>query len=112
MRFDPDQIGALATAQLNPLAKLPGGQNHDDAAPVQLDTPPQQPLPLRDLPTAEAENFSRAILAGWPQTTEEVALQKAKLFFPDNKVPKDWFLKKFRVIRGPKTRGKQPKTRY
>lgn len=66
---------------------------------------------LADISRSDAESFSRAILAGWPSATEAFAHTKAKLFFPDNKVPRDWFLGIFRSIRGPKSPGKTPKNR-
>tara|TARA_R110000868_G_scaffold34144_3_gene123438 strand:- start:4159 stop:4875 length:717 start_codon:yes stop_codon:yes gene_type:complete len=81
-----------------------------------LSLPPTEPDDLsaaskRDLPKTDAERFSKAIIAGWPDATEPFAHQKAVLFFPDNKVPRDWFLSIFRLIRGPKSRGRQPKIR-
>lgn len=68
-------------------------------------------IPRRELSRSEAERFSRSILTGWPESTEDFAHSKAVLFFPNHNVPRDWFLKTFRVIRGPRKRGKQPKTR-
>jgi hypothetical protein len=61
------------------------------------------------LSRGDAEKFSRAILAGWPEATEELAYTKALLFFPDNRIPRDWLRGIFRVIRGPKKRGPPPK---
>ncbi|NCP15372.1 MAG: hypothetical protein GW858_14635 [Sphingomonadales bacterium] len=58
------------------------------------------------LPVAEAERFARAILHGWPDTTERNAYAKAVLFFPDHRVSRDPFLKIFRSIRGYKSPGK------
>jgi hypothetical protein len=64
-----------------------------------------------DLSRDEAERFSRAILAGWPGSTRAFAHEKALLFFPEHKVPRDWFYDIFSLIRGPKNPGPQPKRR-
>lgn len=98
VRFDPAGLPwtrSLAAAS-NPIEERPA------LATVKL---------KKDLPRPEAERFSRAILSEWPNTTERDAHQKAKLFFPDNNVPKHWFLEIFGSIRGPKIRGQQPKER-
>jgi hypothetical protein len=65
---------------------------------------------ISTLSKIEAEKFCRAILAGWPDTTEENAHAKSLLFFPDKKVPRDWFRPIFRAIRGPKKRGPAAKS--
>lgn len=74
--------------------------------------PHPPPAPLKDLSVDDAERFSRAILAGWPDSTEEAAHKQATHYFPEHKVPRDWFKSIFRVIRGPKNPGKQPKNRF
>jgi hypothetical protein len=66
---------------------------------------------IGNLSTADAERFCRAIVAGWPDSTREFARAKALLFFPDKKVPRDWFFGVFRSIQGHRNPGKQPKTR-
>lgn len=65
----------------------------------------------KEISTEEAKRFSVAILAGWPDATESFAHAKALAFYSQNKVPREWFLGIFRSIRGPKSRGKQPKKR-
>lgn len=65
----------------------------------------------KEISTDEAQRFSSAIIAGWPEATEVFAHAKALAFFSENKVPREWFLGIFRSIRGPKNRGKQPKRR-
>ncbi len=65
----------------------------------------------REISTDEANRFSKAVIAGWPEATETFAHTKALAFFPDSKVTREWFLGIFRLIRGPKNRGKPPKER-
>lgn len=110
VRFDPDQIAVLVAAQTNTLSQITAAKSAIVAGNSAGEAIAPSP-PKRDLPKGEAENFARAILAGWPTSTEEFALAKARLFFPEHKVPKDWFLGIFRLIRGPRNRGKQPKNR-
>lgn len=103
IRFDPSSFSGERTMRI-PLPPAP-------PAPPEAEVPPTPPVPRKDISRDDAERFSRAILAGWPDSTEDFAYRKAELFFPDKKVPRDWFKKIFRLIRGPKNRGKQPKTR-
>lgn len=63
----------------------------------------------KPLPTAEAERFAKAVIAGWPQATQDWAHRKAALFFPDQTIGREQFRHIFRAIQGPKTRGKPPK---
>jgi len=97
IRFDPGSFSG------RPPPALP----HDDEGK------PASPTTDRDkeISTDEATCFSRAVLAGWPDATEAFAHAKALAFFPENKVPREWFLSIFRSIRGPKNRGKSPKKR-
>ena len=72
---------------------------------------PLKPERDKEISKDDATRFSRAVLAGWPDATEKFAHEKALAFFPNRKVPRDWFLRIFRSIRGPKSRGVQPRTR-
>ena len=96
VKFDPDAIRAMLPA------------TGESTLPT-----PQREIAVEDrqrqLASGDAEKFSRAILAGWPDATEEWAREKALLFYPEHKIPRDWFRDIFRAIRGPKKRGKQPK---
>jgi hypothetical protein len=65
---------------------------------------------LPQLSKADAERFCKAILAGWPDAGQDFAHEKAVMFFPDRKVPRDWFRSILRSIRGPTKRGKKPKS--
>jgi hypothetical protein len=102
VRFHPEGIAAL----------VPPAPPTVSIAPAAAPTPLPIPAPARAaLSGDEAKRFSRAILEGWPESTEDFAWGKAKLFFPANKVSRDWFKGIFRSIRGHRNPGKQPKDR-
>lgn len=90
----------------------PAGFSSFTPKPVPTETPTLDPplVPLKNLSDDNAKRFSRAILEGWPDSTERDAVAKARLFFPDNAVPRDWFLGIFRSIRGLRKPGKPGKT--
>lgn len=95
VRFHPRDFAALVPPEAR--------QTEPEARQPRMDDRPS-------LSQDDAERFSRAILCGWPQSTEDFAHKKAVLFFPDHKISRDWFRVIFRAIRGPKSRGKQRKT--
>jgi hypothetical protein len=70
---------------------------------------PGPPKDRADLSEAEAERFCRAMLEGWPNAGQDFAHDKAVLFFPDSKVPRDWFRSIFRSTRGPTKPGPKGK---
>jgi hypothetical protein len=123
-RFDPDGIIALAASLgIEPdwpkrfLGRNPwSGGEPDTPAPPASGGPTRHNLPppearTSDLSGDDAKRFSHAILAGWPDSTREFARAKALLFFPDKKVPRDWFYNIFSLIRGHRNPGKLPKKR-
>jgi hypothetical protein len=109
IRLDPDSFNGrpprIKPVEAMPLAPrkglLIGGSPKE----------PEAPHRGKDISKDDAQRFSRAMVAGWPEATEQFAYSKALAFFPENKVPRDWFLGIYRSIRGPKNRGKQPKDR-
>jgi len=106
VRFDPRSFsGRPISAPEPPVQAAP-------SLTAQATADPQRAEPrTADLSTADAERFCRAILGGWPDATQDFAHEKALLFFPDNRVPRDWFRSILRSIRGHKNPGRQPKTR-
>lgn len=101
IRFEPSGVAALKVA----LGRKPEAVASDvtaDATPAAADNRSQ-------LARAEAERFCHAILAGWPDATQDFAHDKAVLFFPDRRVPRDWFRSILRSIRGSTKPGKKPK---
>lgn len=89
----------------------PAGFDNFTPKPVLTETPtPDAPLvSLKNLSDDNAKRFSRAILEGWPDSTERNAVAKARLFFPENTVPRDWFFRIFRSIRSDRKPGKKGK---
>jgi hypothetical protein len=96
IRFDPDDIAALITEQ-------------GFEAVTAEQSEPGKPQRVRDLAESEVSAFCRAIVAGWPDASQDWAHEKALLFYPEHKVPRDWFRSIFRAIQGPKNPGKRPK---
>ncbi|AVA13591.1 hypothetical protein C3E99_06810 [Sphingopyxis sp. MG] len=72
--------------------------------------PREQKPPSSPLSDAEARRFAAAIVAGWPEASQDWAHEKAQLFFPDKSISRDNFRVIFRAIQGPKTPGKTKKT--
>lgn len=62
------------------------------------------------LSEADAQRFAKAIIAGWPEASQDWAHEKALLFFPDRTISRDNFRAIFRAIQGPKNRGKPRKS--
>ena len=85
-----------------------GFSSKPGAAALKLDDPVK---PGSTLSKAEAENFCRAIVAGWPDASQDWAHAKAVLFYPDKSIPRDWFRSILRSIRGHRNPGKLPKNR-
>lgn len=63
----------------------------------------------KPLSEADAEKFARAIIAGWPQASQDWAHEKLGHFFPDHTMGRENFRRIFRAIQGHKPRGKPPK---
>ncbi|MGQ0661624.1 hypothetical protein [Sphingosinicella sp.] len=85
-----------------------------EEAEEQPSSPPSMPTAdqrTTDLPKAEAERFAKAVVHGWPNCTREFAREKALLFYPQHRVPRDWSYRIFRSIQGDKKPGPQPKNR-
>jgi hypothetical protein len=98
VRFDPDTFNGKPP----PIIAMDGAPALSPAVP---------PKRIKEISTDEAERASRAIFAGWPEATEKEAYAKALALYPENKVPREWFLGIFRLIRGPRSRGVQPRIR-
>jgi hypothetical protein len=100
VRFEPAGIAAL----------LPAGSvvatARDEPASAR-----SKALPRTPLSKTEAERFCRAIIAGWPDATQDWAHAKALLFYPENDVPRDWFRSILRSMRPEKRPGRLPNER-
>lgn len=101
IRFDPASFSA------NPPPPL-ALNGPDPTAQEAVDQFPEMDLP--QLSKSDAERFCRAILAGWPEAGQDFAHAKAILFFPDRRIPRDWFRRILRSIRGPTKPGKKAQT--
>lgn len=104
VRFDPEGLAAVAMAMGHDVPELA------HSPPAKPDAP-QSIARRNDISIDDAKRFSTAVIAGWPTATEKFAHAKALAFFPENKVPREWFLGIFRSIRGHKNPGVPPKTR-
>lgn len=85
--------------------KIAHDQTGDELPPIEK----AKSSPSPNLPKADAEKFCLAIVAGWPEANQDWAWDKAKLFFPENEIPRDWFRSILRSKRPEKKRGRQPK---
>lgn len=81
---------------------LPGRQ---DEAPEEIGSEVTRPQASR----ADLEKFCRAMLSEWPDMTQDVAYEKAQLFYPDKRIARDNFRSILRSIRGDTKPGKKPK---
>lgn len=91
---------------LQPAPETPASDSgvppHDLASVAQLSTPTKGPPSQGEL-----ERFSRLFVEHFDSKgTEDAAWRAVKAFYPDNSIGRDHFLQIFRVIRGPKSRGK------
>lgn len=102
VRFDPTSFSGQPPVQIEVEDEIQGNSASQDSD-IQIPKP--------QLAKSEAERFCRALIAGWPDASQDFAHGKAQLFFPDHKVPRDWFRGILRSIQGPKKPGKPGKTK-
>jgi hypothetical protein len=103
VRFDPESFSGKPPKNL-----LPTFQSQPPEEPQASQSSISDDRP--HLSRADAERFCRAILTGWPDVTQDFAHEKATLFFPDKRVPRDRFRSILRSIRGATKPGKKAKT--
>lgn len=94
IRFNPEGVSAVLRDSGVGLSVAESSETHK---------------PKKPLSHADAETFAKAIIAGWPQASQDWAHEKLALFYPDHTIGREAFRRIFRAIQGPKTRGKAAK---